>query len=117
MAELSALFDAPTPSPKRVRFAPYVQVYSDIPWPHGPPPVEDTPSLSNPFPIQSSLKESVSHLRLEIRGDEPTSLFAIAVLVVCLFVLFLLIGFIANKILLLEVDSELGKQANSRRFS
>jgi hypothetical protein len=54
---------------------------------------------------------------MEIRGDEPTSLFAIAVLVICLMVLFLLIGFIAHKILLLEVDSEIGKQANVRRFT
>jgi hypothetical protein len=53
---------------------------------------------------------------MEIRGDEPTPLFAIALLIICLLVLFLLIGFIVNKILLLEVDSELGKQANARRF-
>jgi hypothetical protein len=118
MSDLSALFDGYADRPKKVRFSAQVQVYSDIPWSHGPP-------LSNRLPLttdavvdsfQNSSKVSVYDLRMEIKTNEPTPAFGVVLLVVCLLILFCLIGFVVSRILLLEVDSEIGKQTNVRKF-
>jgi hypothetical protein len=89
-----------------------VEIFSDIPWPHSSPPTESLPFSDDDVfsSTQSRLKEALYELRMEILGDEPTSIFAIVVLIVCLLVLFCLIGFVVKRILLLEVDSEMAKR-------
>jgi hypothetical protein len=118
MSDLCALFDRSPERPKGVTFSPYVQVYSDVPWPHRPPPVCPRPFPEDDVhgPAQGSSKDTVYYLRVEIKGDEPASVFGVILLIVCLRVLFLLSGFIVHRILLLEVDAEIGKQANPQRF-
>jgi hypothetical protein len=53
---------------------------------------------------------------MEIKGDEHTPLCGIVLLIVVLLIAFFLIGFVAHRVLLLEVDSELEKHANARKF-
>jgi hypothetical protein len=118
MSDLYALFDGYADPPKKVRFAPQVQVYSDIPWSHAAPPLNRHPFTTDDAvdSFQNSSKVSVYDLRMEIKANEPTPAFGVVLLVVCLLILFCLIGFVVSRILLLEVDSEIGKQTNPRKF-
>jgi hypothetical protein len=96
--------DTPPPPPaaeRRVRFAPFTEVYRDIPWAR--------PTDLEVAPTESSLRESVSALRTEIKGDEALPLAGIVILVFCLFALFFLIWFVVRKVLLIEVDAEIDK--------
>jgi hypothetical protein len=54
---------------------------------------------------------------MEIRTEERTPVFGIVLLLMCLIALFCLIGFVVHRILLLEVDAELAKQAALRKFA
>jgi hypothetical protein len=118
MSDLYALFDGYADPPKKVRFAPQVQVYSDIPWSHAPLLLSRRSFTTDDAvdSLQNSSKVSMYDLRMEIKATEPTPAFGVVLLVVCLLILFCLIGFVVSRILLLEVDSEIGKQTNARKF-
>jgi hypothetical protein len=109
----------PQQTEKKVHFAPFSEIYRDIPWSHRPAqPIEsdftrnfDNTDLS---PLDADLRESVYALRTEIRGDEAMTMTGLIILVIFLLVLFLMIWFVVRKVLLLEVDTEIDRQGSRR---
>jgi hypothetical protein len=116
--QLDTLQAPPPPPPqreKRVRFAPFAEVYRDIPWARKPADMGFSTSSDlvtfdsiETSPLESSLKDSVYTLRTEIKGDEALTVAGIVILIFCLFILFFVIWFVVRKVLLLEVDAEIG---------
>jgi hypothetical protein len=111
-------FNPSQPQVRRVRFDSCVQIYSEIPWSHESPPARVISPQQNDDDLRypKSMKESIYALRMEIKSDEQTPVFGIVLLIICLLVLFCLIGFVVHRILLLEVDTEMGKHTNQRKF-
>jgi hypothetical protein len=116
MAHIPGIASPSWGSPKKVRFAPHPQVYADIPWTSSTSPDPLAFPDDGLFPLQGNFRESVYALRTEIRTPEAMSGVSVAILIVCLFFLFLMIWFVVHKILLLEVDSEIGKPFKSQRL-
>ena len=98
---------------RRVRFSPYPEVHKEIPWLKK----KDQGILDNDdvlYPLHSSLKyENSFHLRTVMENDD-ISLFGIAVLIACLFILFVMIWFVVNKILLLEIETQVSEHSENR---
>jgi hypothetical protein len=113
MARVPETFE-PRPVPhlqspaKKVRFAAHPHVYTDISWAHSNADALSS-SDSALLPLQSTLRESAYDLRTEIRVSDPTTVAGVIILMVALLFLFLMIWFIVQQILLLEVESEIGK--------
>jgi hypothetical protein len=103
--------DAPPPPPRKVRFAPFTQVFWDIPWECARP---DPLFVKQDALIQSDLQDSADNLRTNLKSEDAATLAGVFLLVICLLVLFLMVWFVAGKILMLEADSEIERQARRR---
>ena len=98
-------------SERRVRFSPFPEVHPDIPWrmnSQASKSIERDESVL--YPLQSSLKEPVFVLRTEIDPEENISSTGVAILILCMIVLFMLIWFVVHKILLLEIELQIGSK-------
>ena len=87
----------------KVRFSPFPQVHSEVPWRTGGEKILCDDNVL--YPVRSALKEDVISLRTEI-DEEGTSVMQMAVLVICLAFLFLIIWWVVSRILLLEVEAQ-----------
>jgi hypothetical protein len=99
---------------KRVRFSPVLQIYSDIPWAHsGVSPLEcelfsdDEPA----FPLQSRVQESLYYHPTVIAGETALTYKEVLALIIVLLLLFFVVWFVVNKVLLLEIETEMRKQS------
>jgi hypothetical protein len=102
--------------PKRVRFSPVLQIYSDIPWSHSRVSPVQCEFLSDDepvFPLQSRFQESLYSLRTEIAGEAALTYTEVLALIVVLLLLFFVVWFVVNKVLLLEIETEMQKQTTN----
>jgi hypothetical protein len=96
---------------KKVRFAPFTQVFRDIPWECG----SADPVFGNKdVLIPSDLQDSVDGLGTTTNSGDTVTVASVFLLVVCLAVLFFMVWFVARKILMLEADTEIDRQATRR---
>jgi hypothetical protein len=99
---------APQPPEKKVRFAPFFDISRAVPWSQNRAASPGLGAFNRHelLPQPSGLKpESIYYLRTEMRTGDSLTAFGM------LLALFLVIWYIVHTVLLLEVESEIGKRA------
>jgi hypothetical protein len=96
---------------KKVRFALDPEGCGHVPWSPARAQKKELLGEGNVlYPIRNNFKDSAYILRAEKEPDDTFGCFGICVLMMCLIVFFLLIWFVMNKVLLLEVENRVGQR-------
>jgi hypothetical protein len=119
-AEIVAVRGPKSTEKKKVRFSPFPEYHEGIPWKcqsNGASRQTEKLLLNEGeilYPMQDGFKDGAFVLRAEREGEDGFGCFGICALIACLIVLFLLIWFVVNKVLLLEIESQVNSGSGVR---
>lgn len=97
---------------KRVHFASSPVTYNEIPWATSNPIIDDNISLKTDcVSLESCFKESNYQFRTQMKEDDRMSCVGIVVVILCLFFLFVTIWYVADKMLMIEIEKNVSESS------
>jgi hypothetical protein len=96
---------------KRMKFSLVSNIYPDIPWARSTDALRWSDAYEEPVnPLQSNFHDSLYSLRTEIGGDPGLTPKEMVILVFVLLLVFFVVWLIVQRVLLLEIETEMHKQ-------